>query len=73
MKDIDVHTNGIESLWSMFKRGHVGTYHRMSFKHLHRYERVRRSPQRPRSGHAREQMALVTVGMALPEATPLSR
>ena len=23
----DVHTNGIESLWSMLKRGYVGTYH----------------------------------------------
>ena len=33
----DVHTNGIESFWSMFKRGYVGTYHRMSVKHLDRY------------------------------------
>ena len=32
-----VHTNGIESLWSMFKRGYVGTYHQMSEAHLHRY------------------------------------
>ena len=33
----EVHTNGIESLWSMLKRGYVGTYHKMSDKHLHRY------------------------------------
>ena len=33
----DVHTNGIESFWSMFKRGYVGTYHYMSDKHLQRY------------------------------------
>ncbi len=33
----DVHTNGVESLWSMLKRGHMGTYHKMSVKHLHRY------------------------------------
>ena len=32
-----VHTNGIESAWSMFKRTYVGTFHKMSPKHLHRY------------------------------------
>ena len=31
------HTNGIESLWSMFKRGYVGTYHHMSDAHLGQY------------------------------------
>ena len=31
------HTNGIESFWSMLKRGYVGTYHQMSVKHLDRY------------------------------------
>ena len=33
------HTNGIESFWSMLKRGYVGTYHQMSPKHLDRYVR----------------------------------
>ena len=33
----EVHTNGMESFWSMLKRGYHGTYHRMSFKHLQRY------------------------------------
>ena len=33
----EVHTNGIESHWSMLKRGIVGTYHHLSDKHLHRY------------------------------------
>lgn len=31
------HTNGLESFWSMMKRGYQGTFHHMSPKHLHRY------------------------------------
>ena len=33
----DVHTNGIESLWSLLKRAHKGTFHKLSPKHLDRY------------------------------------
>ena len=33
----DVHTNGVESFWSMLKRGYTGTFHKISFKHLQRY------------------------------------
>ena len=32
-----VHTNGIESFWSMLKRAHMGTFHQISAKHMQRY------------------------------------
>ena len=32
-----VHTNGIESLWSMLKRSHKGTFQKLSPKRLQRY------------------------------------
>ena len=43
------HTNGVESFWSMLKRGHMGIYHKMSSKHLQRYidEYVGRHNARP--------------------------
>jgi transposase-like protein len=33
----DVHTNTIESAWSLFKRSIVGSYHRLSAKHMDKY------------------------------------
>lgn len=32
-----IHTNGVESFWSMLTRAHKGTFHRLSAKHLQRY------------------------------------
>lgn len=32
-----VHTNGIESVWAVLKRGYNGVYHNMSVKHLRKY------------------------------------
>ena len=33
----DVHTNGIEGVWSLFKRSIIGAFHRVSEKHLDLY------------------------------------
>jgi len=35
--DGDIHTNTMESFWSVFKRGLIGIYHQVSEKHLERY------------------------------------
>jgi len=45
----NVHTNGLESVWALFKRVYHGIYHQMSPKHLHRYvdEVVFRFNRRP--------------------------
>ena len=32
-----IHTNGIESVWALLKRGYTGTYHHFSMKHCQRY------------------------------------
>ena len=37
VRDYCLHTNGIESVWALFKRQIVGTHHWMSPKHLSRY------------------------------------
>ena len=37
VRDDGVSTNRMENFWSMLKRGHVGTFHKMSPKHLDRY------------------------------------
>jgi len=31
------HTNGIESFWSLLKRGYTGVFHHLTWKHLDRY------------------------------------
>ena len=57
------HTNGIESFWSLLKRGYYGTYHQMSPKHLDRYvgEFAGRHNQRPND--TVDQMAAMVRGM----------
>ena len=59
----EVHVQGIESFWSLLKRGYHGTYHHMSPQHLHRYvnEFVGRHNCRPLDTEC--QMGLVVEGM----------
>ncbi|MYA43396.1 MAG: IS1595 family transposase [Gemmatimonadetes bacterium] len=59
----DVSTNGIESLWSMFKRGYIGTYHHMSEAHLHRYVDEFTGRHNIRPLDTLEQMGSVVAGM----------
>ena len=33
----DVHTNAIEGVWSLFKRSLMGSFHKVSMKHIDRY------------------------------------
>ena len=60
----DVHTNGIESFWSMLKRAHKGTFHKLNFKHLDRYVREFAGRHNMRELDTREQMEAVAKNMA---------
>ena len=37
LKAGDVHTNSVESVWSLLKCSVIGTYHKLSMKHLDAY------------------------------------
>ena len=58
-----IHTNGVESFWSMVKRGHMGTYHHMSPKHLHRYVNEFAGRHNDRPSDTVDQMAAIARGM----------
>ena len=59
----DVHTNGIESLWSMLKRAHKGVFHKLSPKHLDRYVQEFAGRHNMREQDTIDQMASLTDGM----------
>lgn len=58
-----VHTNGLESFWSMLKRGYHGIYHKMSPKHLGRYVSEFAGRQNMHKMDTIDQMATVVLGM----------
>ena len=57
------HTNGIESFWSMLKRAYVGTYHKMSAKHLNRYVQAFAGKHNARESDTLAQMVSVAAGL----------
>ena len=62
------HTNGIESFWSLLKRGYHGTYHHMSPKHLKRYIKEFEGRYNDRDSDTEEQMGHIaerTIGKRL--------
>ena len=59
----DVHTNGIESLWSMLKRAHKGTFHKLSPKHLDRYVQEFAGRHNIREQDTIDQLASIARGM----------
>ncbi|MDE0358599.1 MAG: IS1595 family transposase [Gammaproteobacteria bacterium] len=58
-----VHTNGVESFWSMLKRAHKGVYHRLSPKHLQAYVNMFAARQNIRELDTLAQMQHVVAAM----------
>lgn len=59
----DVHTNGIESLWSTLKRAHKGTFHQLSPRHLDRYVQEFAERHNLREQYTIDQIKAVGSGM----------
>ena len=57
------HTNGIESFWSMLKRAHKGTFHKISTKHLQRYVNEFAGRHNVREVDTIRQMESVVIGL----------
>lgn len=59
----EAHTNGIESFWSMLKRAHKGTFHKISPKHLNRYVQEFAGRHNIRESGTLAQMCVVTAAL----------
>ena len=58
-----VHTNGIESFWSLLKRGYHGTFHHFSEKHTDRYVAEFTGRHNIREQDTIDQMQSIVAGM----------
>jgi ISXO2 transposase-like protein/transposase-like zinc ribbon protein len=67
----NIHTNSIEGFWSLFKRGLIGSFHKVSVKHLHRYL----NEFEFRFNHRRneEMFALVILNLVIASAMPYAQ
>ena len=57
------HTNGMESFWSMLKRGYQGTFHHFSEEHTDRYVAEFAGRHNMREADTAEQMGIVAADM----------
>ena len=60
----DAGTQGIESFWSLLKRAHMGTFHHISPKHLHRYVTEFTGRHNARGQDTEKQMKGLVEGMS---------
>lgn len=58
-----VHTNGIESFWSLLKRGYYGTHHVISQKHIQQYVSEFSARQTVRKHNTIDIMKVIAQGM----------
>ena len=63
VRDGHVYTNGIEALWSLFKRGYHGRFHRFSDSHLPRHLAEFEGRNNIRDMDTIDQMAFIARGM----------
>ena len=59
----EIHTNGVESFWSMLKRAHKGTFHKLSPKHLDRYVQEFAGRHNIRDEDTEDQLVSLAFGM----------
>ena len=55
--------NGMESFWSMLKRAYIGTFHKLSPKHLNRYVQEFAGQHNIRDSGTLDQMRAIVAGL----------